>query len=70
MLVFVLTLDGSISTRKSKVFAGRRGLMLLFMVGLSVAKVVKCKLGDNNEFMLVFDLRVAEEAEFSVVQLV
>ena len=35
----------------------------MFMVGLSVAKVAKCMLRENNKFMLVFDLTVAEEAE-------
>ena len=37
--------------------------MLMFEVGLSVAKVAKCMLQKNNKFMLVFDLTVAEVAE-------
>ena len=35
----------------------------MFKVGLSVAKVAKCMLRENNKFMLVFDLTVAEVAE-------
>ena len=35
----------------------------MFMVGLSVAKVAICMLRENNIFMLVFDLTVAEVAE-------
>ena len=41
--------------------------MLMFMVGLSVAKVANCMLRENNRFMLVFDLTVAEVAGFSSV---
>ena len=37
--------------------------MLMFEVGLSVAKVAKCMLRENNIFMLVFALTVAEVAE-------
>ena len=37
--------------------------MLIIEVGLSVAKVAKCMLRENNKFMLVFDLTVAEVAE-------
>ena len=37
--------------------------MLISEVGLSVAKVAKCMLRENNKFMLVFDLTVAEVAE-------
>ena len=33
------------------------------MLGLSVAKVAKFKLRENNIFMLVFDLTVAEVAK-------
>ena len=35
----------------------------MFVVGLLVAKVAKCMLRENNRFMLVFDLTVAEVAE-------
>ena len=38
-------------------------LMLMFVVGLSVAKVAKCMFHENNKFMLMFDLSVAEVAE-------
>ena len=35
----------------------------MFVLGLSVAKVAKFMFRDNNIFMLVFDLSVAEGAE-------
>ena len=36
--------------------------MLIFVLEFSVAKVAKCMLRDNNKFMLVFALTVAEVA--------
>ena len=38
--------------------------MFIFVVEWSVAKVAKCMLRENNNFMLVFDLTVAEVAVF------
>ena len=35
----------------------------MFVDELSVAKIAKCMLRENNRFMVVFDLTVAEVAE-------
>ena len=37
--------------------------IIMFVLGLSVAKVAKCMFRKNNKFTLVFDLAVAEVAE-------